>query len=236
MNGQLKRWYVYPFSYTFTTASTRTAPQQLGVSSEYDFVIQKITSKQTSTDFKLRIQDSEFQWSNADVDQPNFAGTAQYPNIMIEPIKIPKNTNIEIVLINGATASNAIQLMFEGYLVQNMVPTNRRWYQYILDFPFTVASQQLQRGVNISSYKNFLVQKMYANATATDYQVDIIDANLKWTQNYVYGANLIGTVQRPNVVMTPIPVVSNTSILVQAVNGATASNTVQVVLEGYLER
>lgn len=233
----LKRWYVYTVSFNFTVANT-SQRKNLQVSSEFDFVIQKITSRQTATDFTARVINSEYQWSNRAIQQPNFSGNAQYPAICLEPIKVPKNTNIEIEVVNGATATNNIYLVFEGYLTQDMsqlINTGRNWYQYAENYAFTGANEQTIMRMRISSHNNFIVQKLVVNATATDYRIDIIDANEKWTQNYIYGSALIGTAQRPNILMTPIVVLANSSIIFQLINGATASNPLQLCLEGYLE-
>ncbi len=233
MNG-MKRYFTYVVNHTFSAASASIV-KLLRTTSEYDFCIQKIMARATTTDFTVRTINSEFQWSNSAVKADNFAGDVNEPNILLEPVRIPKNTNIELELINGATASNVIQLAFEGYLTPNMENINRQWFQYITDISFTGASEQAIRTLKISSNRNFILQKFVAKATATDYQVDIIDANEKWTQEYVRGSCLFGTAKKPNILLTPLVIMANSSITLQLINGATASNPVQLCLEGFLE-
>lgn len=234
MNG-LKRYFTYVVNHTFSVASA-TANKLLRTTSEYDFVIQKVTARQTTVDYTIRSINSEFQWSNLAVKSDNLAGDVNDPNILLEPIKIPRNSNIELELINGATASNVIQLAFEGYLTTRIENMDRQWFQYISDISFTGASEQATREIKISSYRNFIIQKFVAKATAVDYTVDIIDANEKWTQEPVKGSCIFGTAKKPNVLLTPIPVIANSSIVFLVVNGATATNPVQLCLEGYLEK
>lgn len=231
----IKKWYIYNVNVTFTAAS-EVQTKLLRVSSEYDFVANKIVAINTNADWKVRVINSEFQWSNQAVQGANFAGNVTYPNILLEPLVIPKNSNIELEITNGtALAANTVQICFEGYLTPAMNIVTRSWYQYVASITFTGASQQSIAEMRISSNKNFVVQKFVAKATATDYQVDIIDANEKWTQTYIYGSNLFGTAQLPNILLNPIIVLANSSIIFHLINGATAANPIQLCLEGYLE-
>jgi hypothetical protein len=169
------------------------------------------------------------------VKSDNFASDILQPNILLEPIRIAKNSNVELELTNGATASNVIQLVFEGYLTPNMENINRLWYQFVYSKSFTAASEQAIASFNISSSKNFIIQKFNVKATATDFQADIIDANEKWTQEYTLASCLFGTAKQPNILLTPIPVLANSNISIHLINGATATNPIQLCLEGYLE-
>lgn len=230
-----KRWYQYVVDHEFSSANA-SKKKLLQVQSDFDFVIETITYKATDDDFEVRVINSEQQWSNDKIDALNFGGTVKKPNILLEPAKVRKNTNIEIELTNGATASNTIQICLTGYLIREMPLSNRMWYQYVAeDVAFTATGEQARRVLKIASDKNFIIQKFIANATADDFTVDIIDANLKWTQNYVESVNIFGTAQEPNILYTPIPVMANSTIILQLVNGSTATNNIQLCLEGYLE-
>jgi hypothetical protein len=233
MDG-IKRYFNYVVNQTFTGANVSII-KLLRVTSEYDFVIQKITYKATSGDFTVRCINSEMQWSNNRVQADNFGGTIQYPALLLQPLVINKNSNIELEIVNGATASNVIQIVFEGYLTPNAVPTGRQWFQYVSNIAFTGISQQTIAEIKVSSNKNFVIHKFMAKPTVDDFQVDIIDANEKWTQEYVKSGCLFGTAQRPNILLTPITVVANSSILFQLINGSTATNNIQLCVEGYLE-
>jgi hypothetical protein len=231
----ITKWYVYNVNATFT-ATGQVLRKLLKVSSEYDFVINKIVSVESNADWKVRVVNSEWQWSNQAVQGDNFSGSVNFPNILLEPLVIPKNSNVELEITNGtALAGNVIQIVFEGYLTQSAPINKRQWYQYIADVAFTGANEQAITEMKISSYRNFIVQKFVAKATATDFQVDIIDANEKWTQTFVKALNLFGTAEQPNILLNPIIVMANSSIIFQMINGATAINPVQLCLEGYLE-
>jgi hypothetical protein len=231
----LTKWFMYKVNATFT-AVNEVQTKLLKVSSEYDFVVNKIVSVQTNADWKIRVINSEMQWSNQAVQGGNFAGSVIFPNVLLEPLVIPKNSNIELELTNGVgIAANIVQVVLEGYLVVNAPIKNRLWYQYIADKTFTIANQQAITEMRISSYKNFVVQKFVVKAATTDFQVDIIDANEKWTETFVQAGNLFGTAQQPNILLNPIIVLANSSIIFQLINGATAANAVQLCLEGYLE-
>jgi hypothetical protein len=109
----------------------------------------------------------------------------------------------------------------------------RRWFQYPIEIILT-ANQQGTKEIHVSSEHNFICQKFVHTRTGA-YKVRMVDANEIWQNDYVDGDNLCGTAQQPNILLNPIIVPKNATVLFQFIDISGAGNTIRITMEGYLE-
>lgn len=231
----------YSVTQTFTSTS-ESAQQQLIFNNDYDFVVQKLMHYATATDYTVQMVQGHMLYQGSPVYAPALFGTIQYPAEIERPgtnspFVLKRGSNVYFNMVNGSTASNTVQMVLEGYHTDEVVSPDKQWFQYpIKTFTFTGTSEQQYGTLQNTSGFDFIIEKFLAYATTDDYYVKITDANIWWIQNLNHSTTCFGTAQRPNVLRQPIVFPAGGSLTAQVVNGATASNTVQLVLEGYLIR
>ena len=229
----MERFYQYSVEHNFTSAS-ETKSKTINIDKDYNFVVLKMVAT-CSASFTVSLKSGGKLFTNKQINNANIFGTAQLPNILLTPLILLRGTDFTVDMVNGSTASNSVEIVFEGYLTDKMIPIQKQWKQYGFEqLSFTSTSQSLSTTINIDDTYDFVIQKIVGTDDASgDYQV-FITANMNMFSNDLINAkNIIGTAQYPNILSKPFLLTKRSSIILQVLNGATASNNVNIVLEGY---
>lgn len=228
------------FSYLLdaTLTGNQLTTKQLQVQSDSDFVVQSITGNRTGL-YSAQVLDtgSGSMWQDKLIQDDNFVGTAQLPNVLLHPQYVRRNSILNVLLLDRSGSGNTVQLIMHGYKEYGQLPSmvyKEKWFQYSTDRQSLSANQQQQYSVRIQSDSDFLCQKIVASSTST-FTVQITDTatNKLWFSSAANSANLVGTAQRPFYMLKPRLIPANANLIVQLTDTSGSSNTVELVLEGY---
>ena len=113
-----KQWFQYPLETVVFAGASANEWRTITNNNGYDFVIEKFIGNATADDYYVRMTDANIQWTlNLDHSQTTI-GTAQRPHILKQKITMPAGATLQVQILNGATAVNSIQIVYEGYLVK----------------------------------------------------------------------------------------------------------------------
>lgn len=115
---QLEKYMdVDTFSYSVTAVlgANASAVGAINIQGDSDFLITKITGRQTGT-YRLRITDTACGWQFSDdfVDNANLVGTAQQPNVLLHPQLVLANSALLIDFLDTSAAGNTVEIVIEG--------------------------------------------------------------------------------------------------------------------------
>lgn len=110
------------FQYVDSTSvnASNSSPAQIRIQSGSMFVVRQIMALSNvglvAGTFQVRISDSGSgrQYSANLVNDANFAGTAQYPRVLHEPISFEPNSVVSVEYTDTSAATNPIQLVLTG--------------------------------------------------------------------------------------------------------------------------
>jgi hypothetical protein len=235
----------YDFLYSNSTTLAAGASGQLEIKTQQDsiFIVQTMMAVRTGR-FTARFLDdgSGNNWNNQPILDLDIFGSAQRPNIMIDPIVVWPTSSILISLANLTAAPNSIEIALGGYKIfREMERPARRsdlWFQY----GGTVTLGANQRDtftIKLQADSHFLVKKIVgfgrnAALAAANFSARISDTSLgkAWSDRFIQRDNQIGSAEFPRVLPFPKLLRPNTTVQVEALDLSGAANTVEVVLEG----
>lgn len=246
LEGNTRRANVQAFSYAIApTAYTANQNRQLTIPTFTDsyFVVKRLAAISTST-FTTRIYNGSTGrvYSDVRVNNANIWGTIQLPNVLLDPMVLPPNSNVLLDLTDSSGSTNTIQCVLVGYrwfdLSKPPVFGRRgvrlEWFQYSAVPDAAIAGNGktiVQTRVDADS--DFILRKLIATSTGT-FQAQISDSGSKdvWMDQYIRNANLFGTTQYPNVLPKPRLIRRNSTIQTEIEDVSGSSNTVQIIYEG----
>lgn len=98
-----------------TIAANQTASINIGINVDAHFLVHKITAIRTGAAL-ITVKDgaSDRQWMNVATHIDNFAGNAQFPNILAAPRFVFKGTVINFTVQDLTGAANTVQITLHG--------------------------------------------------------------------------------------------------------------------------
>lgn len=119
-SGQNQQVFRVPFDYVWPsmvlTALQANLPFTLQIDQDSDFEWIWTVGDRTGA-YKIQLRDGSTgrTLSNTQVNDDNFAGTAQLPFPLVEPYLIARSTSMQATVTDLSNAGNTIQLVFRGY-------------------------------------------------------------------------------------------------------------------------
>lgn len=246
------KWPNAIYSLTQTlTASATPAVYPVDMDGDSWFVCTGLTYISTGV-FTCRLLKNDEAYSSAKVNNVNLFGTSQLPHRLLVPLILPPSTAFLAELGETSAANNDVRLAFHGFkcfdkeqaeMIGRKLAggrTTRRpveFYQYVIDKAVT-ASAQMQQSIQILGDADFVIQRIIGNATSTAMSLNFSDSYTSrqyWHDAMVYWLNCIGTAQYP-VEIHPRLVKKNSQVMADMLDISAATNTAQLVLEGYKVR
>lgn len=217
------------------------------IQNDSDFLVQKIVGLSTGIyNFNLLDTGTGRQFFDRELNNVDIVGTAQRPNVLLQPKLLYANSTVNSVLVDTSNAGNTVELVLEGIKCYKTLPasfTPRGVIQlekyaevdyFAYSVPLTLAANGSSIGIiNIQGDSDFLITKITGNRTGA-YRLQIADLSCGWTfsDQQVADADLVGTAQQPNVLLHPQLALANSSLQVQASDVSGNTNTIEIVIEG----
>ena len=237
------------FGYTFLQS---LAPKQRGnfnllIDADSDFLVEKVYSNENGS-FLMQVLDTttSYQWFSDRVMMENFFGTAEYPNELPTPILLKRGTQLNIDLENlwidplddpmNPIIPNNIELVFEGYRVQDDIPVSKkRYFAYVMNVN-TKAQNRTIATMSTNSDTDFVANRYIAwNSLPYSQLFKLSLSSLAARQMYSQFTtveNAFGTVLRPNNLRHPLTIPKNSVLKYEISNNSTLDQSLQLVLDG----
>ena len=227
------------FGYTFPAALAANERKDfsLSIDADSDFIIEKVYSNETGP-FRLQVIDttSSYQWFSERIRMENFFGTAQYPNILPTPIELRRSTQLQFDIEDLSGAPNQIELVFEGYRVEeNITLGKKKYFCYVKNF--TVAAlDRTQDTLTTNSDTDFLINRFIA-WTDQDYMTKLKMSLSTLSGRQLYSQfttleNVFGSVLRPNNLTHPLKLEKNAVVKYEVQNTDVNAHSLQLVFDG----
>jgi hypothetical protein len=241
--------YRYPVGGTIGAVIGTTGQAQVTTQRDSYFVVQKLVALSTGT-FQTQIKEGGTGYLLSDpnvfINRDNLFGTAQRPNILIDPLVIPPSSLLIFSLVNGIAGANTFEMVLEGYkhydlsnppivAAQDIVKPYKgavKWFQYAQNIS-SLGGARSSNPIRVSSEANFVIRKYVASSTGA-FTVNIVStgAATPLMDSPVSNANFFGTAQRPNIIHKSRWVRKNSTLQIEVVDTSAAPNAIQIVLEG----
>jgi len=231
--------YDYLYSNAVQIGAGVGTPAQLDIKTQADsiFVVQTLMAMSDGR-FSARFTDdgAGASWSNDLVSDPNLFGTAQRPNILIQPIIIYPTSKVVVNLYNLIAGANDVEIVLGGYKVFKTAERNNvrvdQWFQYV-GTKTLLASNMDTLAIQLQADSHFEVQKMLAYSTGT-FLAKISDSGLgkAWGDRAIMNVNQFGTAQYPRVLPFPKLLRPNSVVQIELTDTSIAGNDIEIVLEG----
>lgn len=245
-----EEWYQYEANGAIPAVIGSTAVLSIQIEPDAYFVVQKLIANSTGI-FGTQIQDtgSSQILMDASVQNANLWGTAQQPNVLIDPLIFSPSSLVNFNLTNLIAGANTVQLVVEGYKhydlknppfiragnIARSMTGRLSWFQYTVTPAAAIAANGTPTfTIPIQADSAFLVRKLVSVQTSALLSVRISDSssNTAWQRNFINQPNLFGTVNFPNILRKPRLLAPNTVVNVEVRELSAAPNTVQLVFEG----
>jgi len=229
---------IFTYSKKINLNANERRDETLKIEADSDFIIEKVYAIYDGS-FKVNFLDttSNYNWFSDRIRAENFFGTPQYPNELIKPIELLRNTLIKIDIENLLNTPNNIEIAFEGYRIYDNPITigKTRYFAYVKDITISPLDM-ISDNILTSGDTDFIIHRLIATKE-DDYSVELklSASNLggkRLNNEFCNIDNIFGSVLRPNIVKHPLTISKNSLIQIDVKNLLNKSEYIQLVFDG----
>lgn len=230
-----------------TLAANGSSEISIPIPSSYDFIVKKISGKQTGTySLKIISTGDEFPFSNKALHSTAFVGNGNIPYELPQPFLLKKRGGLRIEVADLSGAQNTIQIQLHGFAVYNQKISKdfeSKYagyypYFYTTDNTFSVGTTDTDATMSITKDFDFLCTKVsqFNSNSSTGLQMKIQHSSGNPMQNneYIDVNTIMGNAQYPKEFVSPTLFNAGTVVTLTAKD--TVANTLYIVFGGISRR